>query len=303
MRRPLRRTGVLEQALSSYKVFFEVAKAGNISKAAKKLAISQPAISKSIVKLEEQLGVRLFSRNSRGVHLTAEGEILFGHIEEAFTFIERGEDELRRLREFHIGHLRIGASTTLSKYILIPYLKEFLKKYPHMKITIENQATAKTIQKIESHKIDVGAVVLSQFRQGVKFVKIMDVEDVFVCTPTYLRHLKELCGEQVDIFEEANLMLLDKDNITRRHIDDYFREQGIVPRQMLEISTMDLLIEFAKIGLGVSAVIKEFVLKELHDGDLVQIPLPVPIQKRVAGFAYQETNQNEALQRFLKNAE
>ncbi|MDO4266451.1 MAG: LysR family transcriptional regulator [Eubacteriales bacterium] len=292
----------MEQALSSYKVFFEVAKAGNISKAAKQLQISQPAISKSIVKLEEQVGVKLFNRNSRGVHLTAEGEVLFTHIEEAFSYIERGEDELKRIREFHIGHLRIGSSTTLCKYVLLPFLREYLKKNPHMKITIENQATAKTIQKIENHKLDVGVVVLSQFRHGMKFSRIMEVEDVFVCTPDYLKHLKEIAGESVDIFEQANLMLLDKENITRRHIDEYFRDHGIVPRQILEISTMDLLIEFAKIGMGVSAVIREFVLTELHEGTLVEIPLAAPIKKRVAGFAYQETNQNEALKSFLQSA-
>ena len=146
----------MEQALSSYKVFYEVAKAGNISKAGKTLQISQPAISKSIVKLEEQIGVKLFHRNSRGVHLTAEGEVLFEHVREAFDSIEQGETELRRIREFHIGHLKIGSSTTLCKYLLVPYLKEYLKENPHMKITIENQATAKTIQKIENHRLDVG---------------------------------------------------------------------------------------------------------------------------------------------------
>ncbi len=291
----------MEQALSSYKVFFEVAKAGNISRAAKKLQISQPAISKSIVKLEEQIGVKLFHRNSRGVHLTAEGEVLFSHVEEAFDDIERGEAELRRIREFHIGHLRIGASTTLCRYILIPYLKDYLKDNPHMKITIENQATARTIQKIENHKLDVGLVVLSHFRQGIRFTHIMDVEDIFVCTPDYLRNLKDREGEDVDIFQAANIMLLDKDNNTRQHIEEYFKEQGITPRQTMEMSTMDLLIEFAKIGMGVSAVIREFVLKELHEGSLIEVPVPVRIPKRAAGFAYQEANQNEALRSFLRS--
>ena len=291
----------MEQALSSYKVFYEVAKAGNISKAGKTLQISQPAISKSIVKLEEQIGVKLFHRNSRGVHLTAEGEVLFEHVREAFDSIEQGETELRRIREFHIGHLKIGSSTTLCKYLLVHYLKEYLKENPHMKITIENQATAKTIQKIENHRLDVGAVVLSRFKHGMKFIHIMDVEDIFVCTPDYLRHLRELEGEDADPFETANLMLLDKENNTRRHIDEYFKEQGIVPRQILELSNMDLLIDFAKIGLGVSAVIREFVLKELHDGTLIELPLPVPVRKREAGFAYLETNRNEALASFLRS--
>ena len=75
----------MNQNLSQYKIFYEVAKAGNISKAAKELYISQPAISKAISKLEESLGIKLFSRNSRGVQLTREGAILFQHVNTAST--------------------------------------------------------------------------------------------------------------------------------------------------------------------------------------------------------------------------
>lgn len=292
----------MEQALSSYKVFYEVAKAGNISKAAKRLFISQPAISKSIVKLEEQLGVRLFHRNSRGVHLTAEGEVLFSHVQEAFEYIERGEEELKRIREFNIGHLRIGASASLCKFILIPYLKDYLKRYPHMKVTIENQETRFTVQKIENQQLDVGLVAYSQFKHGTHFMKIIDVEDIFVCTPAYLQHFREMEGNGANILEKGTLILLDKENVTRRYVDEYFKEQGILPQKVLEISTMDLLIEFAKIGLGVSAVVREFVLKELREGSLIELPLATPIKKRQAGFIYQENNQNEALKTFLQSA-
>ena len=304
--KPLRLTDIegvtMEQALSSYKVFYEVAKAGNISKASKALMISQPAISKSISKLEEELGVRLFSRNSRGVMLTSEGEILFEHVADAFGFIERGEDEIRKLREFNIGHLRIGGSTTLCKYLLIPYLKEYLKLYPHMKISITNQESLSTIKEIEEKKLDVGAVVLTNVKNSIRFLKIMDVEDIFVCTPEYLKNLRLVEGNDADILSSANIMLLNSDNISRKHIDEYFRIQGIVPRRMLEISTMDLLIEFAKIGLGVAAVIKEFVLSELKEGSLIQIPIDVPVPGRQAGFAYLESNKNEALRKFLRSA-
>ena len=292
----------MEQSLSFYKVFYEVAKAGNISRAAKVLFISQPAISKSIVKLEEQLGVRLFVRNSRGVSLTAEGELLFEHVKEAFETIGRGEDEIRMFREFNMGHLRIGSSTTLCKFLLIPYLREYLKEYPHMKISIHNQDSMRTMKELEDHKLDVGAVVLPSIKNGIRFLRIMDVEDVFVCTPEYLKNLKLREGEDCSVLEKANLMLLDRENITRKHMDEYFREQGIVPRSMLEISTMDLLIDFAKIGLGVSAVIKEFVLSELKEGTLIQVPLKMPVKKRYAGFAYLESNKNEALRTFLDSA-
>ena len=123
-----------------------------------------------------------------------------------------------------------------------------------------------------------------------------------MATPDYLKNLYLREGEDTDIFETANIMLLDKENLTRRFIDEHLKEIGVVPRQVLEISTMDLLIEFAKIGLGVAAVIKEFVLKELHEGTLVQIPLKPPVKKRTIGFTYDENNMNSALDAFLKSA-
>ena len=171
-----------------------------------------------------------------------------------------------------------------------------------MKISIHNQDSMRTMKELEDRKLDVGAVVLPSIKSGFRFLKIMEVEDIFVCTPEYLKNLRMLEGEDCNILEKANLMLLDRENITRKHVDEYFRENGIVPRSMLEISTMDLLIDFAKIGLGVSAVIKEFVLSELKEGSLIQIPLKFPVKKRQAGFAYLEPNKNEALRRFLQSA-
>ena len=118
----------MEQHLSQYRIFYEVARCGNISRAAKELYISQPAISKAISKLEENLNTKLFIRNSRGVQLTKEGTILFQHINSAFESIHRGERELKRIHDFHIGHLKIGVSNTLCKYVLLPYLKAFVEK-------------------------------------------------------------------------------------------------------------------------------------------------------------------------------
>ncbi|MCI5510579.1 MAG: LysR family transcriptional regulator, partial [Eubacterium sp.] len=80
----------MEQHLSQYRIFYAVAKAGNISRAAKELFISQPAISKSISKLEESLGVTLFTRGSRGVQLTCEGQVLYHHVSSAFDTLNRG---------------------------------------------------------------------------------------------------------------------------------------------------------------------------------------------------------------------
>ena len=290
----------MEQNLSQYKIFYEVAKAGNISKAAKELYISQPAISKPISKLEDSLGLSLFTRSSRGVQLTSEGEILFEHTREAFDALDRGEQELKRIQEFDIGHLRIGVSNTLCKYILLPYLKTFIDQYPHMKVTIESQATAQTLARLEQQKIDLGLVAEPSVRRDLAFIPVMDIQDTFVTTPNYLENLYLREGQDTSLFETGNIMLLDTSNMTRHHVDEYMAENNIFPHQILEVTTMDLLIEFAKIGLGIACVIKELVQKELDSGMLVEIPLDIPIHRRTIGFAYHPANQAMALKTFLE---
>ena len=290
----------MDQNLSQYKIFYEVAKAGNISKAAKELYISQPAISKAISKLEDSLGLSLFTRSSRGVQLTAEGEVLFEHTKEAFDALERGELELKRIQEFDIGHLRIGVSNTLCKYILLPYLKTFIDQYPHMRITIESQSTAQTLSRLEQQKIDLGLVAEPSVRRDLSFIPVMDIQDIFVTTPSYLENLYLREGRDTDIFETGNIMLLDSSNMTRHHVDEYMAQNHILPRQILEVTTMDLLIEFAKIGLGVACVIKELMQKELDNHTLIEVPLDIPIHRRTIGFAYHPSNQTTALKTFLE---
>ena len=290
----------MEQNLSQYKIFYEVAKAGNISRAAKELYISQPAISKAIGKLEDSLGLSLFTRSSRGVQLTAEGEILYQHTRDAFEALERGEQELRRIQEFDIGHLRIGVSTTLCKYVLLPYLKTFIDQYPHMKVTIESQSTGQTLDRLEQQKLDLGLVAEPTPRKDLVFIPVMDIQDIFVATKHYLENLYLREGKDTDVFNTGNIMLLDESNMTRRHVNEYLTENGIYPRQILEVSTMDLLIEFSKIGLGIGWGIRELGQKELDSGPLVELPLKPPIRRRTIGFAYHPANQAMALKTFLE---
>ena len=243
----------MEQHLTQYRIFYAVARAGNISRAAKELFISQPAISKSISKLEESLGMALFIRNSRGVSLTAEGQVLFQHVEAAFEALERGENELKQIQNLHIGQLKIGVSNTLCKYILLPYLKGFIAQYPHVRILIESQDTARTISMLEQQKLDIGLIAEPKNRRSLSFLPVMRIEDTFVCTRSYLENLRIREGADVDPFESGDdpAGSIRLSNTTRTHIDAYFAEHGIEPKQILEATTMDLLIEFAKTGLGI----------------------------------------------------
>jgi DNA-binding transcriptional LysR family regulator len=278
----------MNQNLSSYWIFYTVANAGNISKAAKELYISQPAISKSIQKLEESLGCKLFSRSSRGVLLTEEGSLLYGHVREAFESLSAGEDKLKRALSLGVGHIQIGVSSTLCKHILLPYLKEYIRRNPHVSISIQCESTNEILRLLDEHKIDIGLIGRPELAKGIHFDHVEFIEDIFVATKEYLQHIRDRGIAENDILGNATLTLLDKNNMTRQYIDDYLTAHHIEVAETIDASNMDLLIEFAKIGVGISCVIKSFVTKELADGSLVEVPLPFPLEKREVGFAYKE---------------
>ena len=290
----------MTQNLSSYWIFYTVANAGNISKAAKELYISQPAISKSIQKLEESLNCKLFSRSSRGVILTDEGNLLYDHVKEAFETLSMGEDKLKRSINLGVGHISIGVSSTLCKYMLLPYLSEFIHQNPHISISISCQSTNETLRLLDDNKIDIGLIGKPDVLKGLTFDHLSDIEDTFVATPEYLANLEERGIEKEEVLEHATLMLLDKNNVTRRYIDDYFQKNLIDVSDSIDISDMGLLIDFAKIGVGVACVIKSFVSRELTKGKLVEIPLEIAIPKREVGFAYKENvKHSKALETFI----
>ena len=256
----------MNQNLSSYWIFYTVDNAGNISKAAKELYISQPAISKSIQKLEENLGCKLFSRSSRGVLLTDEGQMLYGHVKEAFETLTLGEDKLKRSIELGVGHLQIGVSSTLCKHLLLPYLKEFIRRNPHISISISCQSTNETLRLLDDNKIDIGLIGKPENLKNINFFFLDNIKDIFVANRDYLANLKKRGISEEDVLSNSTLMLLD----------------------------------FAKIGVGVACVIKSFVEQELEDGSLVEVPLGFPIHDREVGFAYKENvKPSPSLQNFI----
>ena len=290
----------MEQNLSLYYIFHTVAKNGNISQAARELFISQPAISKSISKLEQNLNVQLFKRGSRGVTLTPDGEILYQHTCEAFQSLQSGEKALARRQALGISHLRIGVSTTLCKYILLPYLQKYIQANPHVKISISCQSTYQTLSLLDENKIDIGLVGEAGMSKNFIFTPLQNIQDIFVSTESYLEHLKQR-SDANDFFQTATFMMLDEENITRQYVNRVFLEQGMELSNILEVTTMDLLIEFAKIDLGVACVIREFVEDELQKKELVEVSLPLQFEPRQIGFACRKEDAGStAIQNFYQ---
>ena len=140
--------------LELYKVFYIVAKNKHMTKASEELHISQPAISQSIKKLEDQLGGTLFLRSNKGMELTEEGKMFYEYVKGALELINNAENEFTSFKDLTKGEIKIGCSTTLTKLILMDALKEFHKEYPNININITNNLTSNLINDLKLGKLD-----------------------------------------------------------------------------------------------------------------------------------------------------
>jgi DNA-binding transcriptional LysR family regulator len=288
-----------------------VAECGNISAAAKKLFISQPAVSKAISKLEEEFPSPLLIRSSKGVKLTETGEILYQQLENAFQSIKQGEEMIRNYAQAGSGSISIGVSTTLCKYVLMNYLKDFIAQNPNIKISISCQSTYETIAALEKGTLDIGLVGDSDRFGSLSFQPLLTIHDTFVANPEYLEKMTEMAVRKYEknaadlseneLMSTATFLMLNKNNVTRQYIDKYFLKKDFFAENQIEVTTMDLLIDFAKIGLGVACVIKEFVMEELTSGDLLEFVMEESIPERQIGFAFaKNSKQNPAVWKFLE---
>ncbi len=282
--------------LAKYKIFLSAAENKSISKAAAQLYISQPAVSITIKKLEENLHTTLFIRRSKGVELTEKGRVLYDSVKKALTMLWDAEKSLRS--PFHTGYLRIASSNVLCKHFLMPYLKRFSGLYPDTDLTITCTSSVEAYAMLSACRIDLALVVRPEDSGISVYHPLGAIEYIFVCTAAYRE--RWACADD-EIFGYANIMLLDKDNISRQHINVYYAKNGIIPWHILEVNEMDLLIEFAKMGIGVSCVVKQFVEQELESGTLVEIELSEPVPPREIGFLYNDIQPfNENILKFIR---
>ena len=141
--------------LELYRVFREVAEAGNISLAAENLYLSQSAVSQSVKQLEQQLGTRLFLRSPRGVTLTEDGRLLFEYVRSAMGLLETGEDKLQQSRTLQAGTLVIGASDTVTSQFLLPHLDAFHRRHPNIHIRIISGRSYKVLGLLRAGRVDI----------------------------------------------------------------------------------------------------------------------------------------------------
>ena len=264
--------------LELYRVFKEVAEAGNITAAAQTLFISQSAVSQSIKQLEAELQTRLFARNSRGVTLTADGRMLYEYVRSAMGLLETGEEKLSQSRDLQMGHLTIGASDTVTSQFLLPYLDRFHRQYPAIHIQIISGRSHKVLGLLQSGKVDIAFASTPQEGASLETFPCLATHSIFVAGAEYpcdFDHVYTL--EEIARFP---LILLERKASSRLYLEKYFLQNGLHLNPEIELGARSLLVDLAAIGFGVSGVTEEFVRRELESGRLRKLRTSFDIPPR-----------------------
>ena len=273
-----------------YKVFYHVANTLSFSEASKQLFISQSAVSQSIKVLEKKLNQTLFIRSTKRVSLTPEGEILLKHIEPAINLIQKGENQLLEANTLNGGQLRIGASDTICRYFLVPYLQKFHVLYPNVHIKVTNQTSIECARLLENGQVDF--IVTNFPNSGLSNAQnirpIKDFSDVFIAN----RKSFPLEDKVLTLKELQNypILMLTRKSTTSEFLHRMFQRSRLDLVPEIELSSNDLLndllLDLARIGLGI-AFVPDFCIPE-NEQDLFVLKLSEQLPSRQLVVAYNE---------------
>ena len=270
-------------------IFYVVANKKNITKAAEELFISQPAVSKAIKKLENNLGGKLFNRTKKGVVLTEEGKEFYNYIKIALEYINNAENKFNDLINLETGTIKIGVSATLTKYFLTPFLEKFHDLHPKINIQIDTNITKVLFDKLKNGLLDLVILNLPYKKENdIKIIKCKNIQDAFYANKNY----ENLKNKELSLNELNNypLVLQAKSSNTRTFLDDFTKENNVTLNPNMELASYSLVTEFTKIGFGIGYLTKEYIQDELKNKELFEIKLKEKIPRRSIGIAYSNKN-------------
>jgi len=263
-----------------YKIFCKIVECKSISKAASQLYVSQPAVSLAIKQLENNLNVQLFFRTQKGVTLTTEGEILYNYVKQGCTIINIGEEKMKELTQLQSGEISIGASDMTLRFYLLPYIEQFHKNYPSVKIKITNATTPETLQHLKEGLIDFGVVSSPVDPSSVfSFKNVKSVKDILIVGEAY-KELSRNSDIAIHELQKYPFIMLEKGTSTRKYIDKFFKDNDVDIVPEIELATSDLIIDFVKRGIGIGFILEDFVVDDLEKGNLYKINIAPDLLSR-----------------------
>lgn len=263
-------TGML---LQNYNYFYQTALIGNMTKAAESLYISQPALSKAISNLENLLGCQLFIRNPKGVTLTIEGEILFRGVKEIFSLMSETQNKISDIKKNRIFEVRIGVGRDIFSSYLLPRMKNFYALHPTARFRIDMLSSQLIIEALLDNRLDIGIMTQSLESDQIFSKKLFPITDCFITGEKY-KNLTETGSHSIyELINYFPIITLPKSSLTRKHMDSYLLDYGLVINPIHEVQDTNLIAKMVSANFGIGLVTENFVRNEIENKDVYKIPL------------------------------
>ncbi len=263
--------------LRHLKIFLAVCDFGNMTRAAKELYISQSAVSQVIGELEEYYGCKLFERLSKKLYLTSSGEKLIGYARHIIRMSLEAEQEMKVLQE--MGSFRIGVSVTVGAHIMPSLAYIFSDKYPETEIKVIEDNTNRIEQMILYDEIDIGLVEGEMLSSDLILEPFLEDELILICGNNH--PFASHSSIQLDQIRDEKLILREQGSGTRKLFEDLLLDHQISSNPIWICNNTDTIKNAVELGLGVSAISKMAVKREVELGRLHQVEIQGILMKRM----------------------
>lgn len=267
-------------SLDYYKVFYYVAKTGNITQAAQALYLTQPTVSHTIRLLEQELGCTLFLRSQKGVTMTPEAQKLYLHIAAAYEHIEKAEAELLAARNFQTGELRIGASETTLQQFLLPKLTAFKSSYPSIRLKVYSSTTPDALLSLSKGLLDLTVLVTPAGYHSGDFSSrsLTGIKDAFIAGSRYA----SLMDRTVSLKELicCPIISMTPNTMTRDSLEQLFAAHHLILEPDIELSSADLITPLVQDNLGIGFVPLLHAQAALEQGSVFELRTAERIPER-----------------------
>lgn len=288
-----------------YKIFYYVAKYENLTKAATALKTSQPAVTRTIHKLEGELGCRLFTRSKTGMKLTPEGRTFYGYVAAGCAQFFKGENDLSNLISLENGTIYISATETALHCYLFQAMEEFNSLYPNVRFKILNNSTTESVNAVKEGKVDLAFVSANlQVAKPLRMKILRKYRDILIAG----KRFEELKAgkEELSLKELVSYpwISLTAETITRRFLNEYFEKNGLTFMPDMELATTDMILPAVRHNLGLGFIPAEFADAELESGQVFEIKVKEKLPERnivlIYDMEYPQSIAAKEFQKFLK---
>lgn len=288
--------------LNAYKTFYLVAKYKSFTKASQELFISQPAVTQTIKKLEDQLNIELFNRSANGnITLTAAGEVVYYYAEKIFNLAVANKTIVEQAKEASFEVINVGVPTHIGAFYLAKYLKIFNDKYPNIKFNIINKKSDEMIIMLKKRELDVVIDTnMDDFRDDlISTIKILDLDSCFVCSEKY-KNIANKGKIELNELMRYPLILPGETTSNRKMIDYKFKEKGIILKPLIEANSSSISRQLIIEGIGIGWMIKEFVQEDIDRHILYELNVEFEQVLTPVSIAYNKKFNHDIIKKFIK---